>query len=81
MQNINSFIHQLTFLLEKEPTSPQQISSDESGEELLISQSPKLQASNKSKDASSSSNEEVYQISQSPLRKKENKQSVISPKL
>ena len=33
-----------------------------------------FKASNKSKDASSSSNEEVYQISQSPLKKKTDKQ-------
>ena len=48
-----------------------------------MSKSTKLQASNKSKCASSSSNEEVYQISQSPLRKKVNKQTVTSqsPKL
>ena len=44
---------------------------------------PKLQVSNKSKCASSSSNEEVYQISQSSLRKKRDKQIITSqsPKL
>ena len=47
-----------------------QISSDELGEELIMSQSPNLQASNKLKGAFSSSNEKVYQISQSPLIKR-----------
>ena len=41
----------------------------------VISKSSKLQASKKSKDASSSSNE-VYSISESPLRRKANKQIV-----
>ena len=43
--------------------------------QFVISKSSKLQASNKSKDASSSSNE-VYSISESPLRRKANKQIV-----
>ena len=39
---------------------------------VVISKSSKLQASKKSKDASSSSNE-IYSISESPLRRKANK--------
>ena len=43
----------------------------------IISKSSKLQASNKSKDDSSSSNE-VNSISESPLRIKANKQVVMT---
>ena len=43
--------------------------------QFVISKSSKLQESKKSKDASSSSNE-VYSISESPLRRKANKQIV-----
>ena len=59
------------------------IVTNEWHEELIIRQSSKSQASNKSKGASSSSNEKVYQISQSLLRKKANKQIITSqsPKL
>ena len=42
-----------------------------------MSKSSKLQASNKSKDSSSSSNE-VYSILESPLRKKTKKQTVLT---
>ena len=59
------------------------IVTNEWHEELIIRQILKSQASNKSKGASSSSNEKVYQISQSLLRKKANKQIITSqsPKL
>jgi len=43
----------------------------------VISKSSKLQASKKSKDASSSSNE-FYSIFESPLRRKTNKQIVLT---
>ena len=45
--------------------------------QTVTSQSLKLQLSNKSKDASSSSNE-VYWISESPLMRKTNKQIVLT---
>ena len=48
-------------------------------EKTIVSKSSKLQATKKLKDAFSSSNE-VYLISESPLKRKTNKQIVLTSK-